>query len=78
MEPVGARPLIVEQRQYIQQRRLPCPGRSHDGDKFARIDLQVDTPEDPGLAGAGLVTSFDIFERDHCSPRWHSIDRREF
>ena len=60
-EPVLAAPLVIEQCQCIQQRGLPCPRRSHNGDELTLLDGQVDAAQNPGLARAGLVTTFDIF-----------------
>ena len=54
-------PLIVEQGQHVQQRRLARAGRSHDGDELAFLDGEVNAAQYPGLARSGLVAAFDVF-----------------
>ena len=61
LEPVLAEPLVVEQGKDVQQRRFSRAGRSHDGEEFAFLNFKADAAQDPGLAGAGFVTAFDIF-----------------
>ena len=60
-EPVFALPLVVEQGEHIEQRRLARAGRSHDGDELTFVNVEVDAAQDPGLSGGGFVTAFDIF-----------------
>ena len=60
-KPILAGPLIVEQSEHVEQRRLPGSGRSHDGDELTFLDVEVDAAQDPGLSGRGFVTAFDIF-----------------
>ena len=64
-KPVFAAPFVVEQRQHVQQRRLACTGRSHQGNELPALDREIDTTQDPGLAGGSLVTAFDVLEVDH-------------
>ena len=64
-EPVLAQPSVVEQGQHIEQRRLPCPRRTHDGDKFALANGEPDAAQHPGFGVAGLVTAFNVFQFDH-------------
>ena len=64
-EPVLAQPAVVEQREHVQQRRLPCSRWSHDGDEFAFVDGEPDAAQHPGFGVAGLVTAFYVFQFDH-------------
>ena len=64
-EPVFAQPAIVEQGKHIEQRRLPCSRRAHDGDKLAFADGEADAAQHPGFGVAGSVTAFDVFQFDH-------------
>src|SRR5579859_8120392 len=46
-------PLIVEHAQDAHQRRLARPRRSHDGEKFALGDLEIDPAQQPNRARRG-------------------------
>ena len=64
-EPVFALPLVIEQGEHIEQRRLARSRRTHDGDEFALTNFQINAAQDPGLSGGGFVAAFDAFELDH-------------
>src|SRR5580765_6293649 len=64
-KPVLAYPSVIEQCEHVQQRRLPRPRGSHDGDELTFANGKTDTPQHPRLGVPGLVTAFDVFELDH-------------
>ena len=64
-KPVLAEPTVVEQGEHVEKRRLPCPGRTHHGDKFAFTDGEADAAQHPGFSVPGFVTAFYILHFDH-------------
>src|SRR5208337_658262 len=44
-KPKLALPAVVEHGQHVEQRRFSRPRRSHNGDEFALLNLQVDAPQ---------------------------------
>ena len=69
-EPIFTTPLVVEQGQHIQQRRLARARRSHHGEELTRLDVEIDATKYPGLTGWGLVGAFYVLELNgfHKSP----------
>ena len=68
VEVVLAQPLVVEQSDGVQQRRLPCTGWSHQCDELAAFDFEVNAAQHPRLTGAGLVAAFEVAYIDHVIP----------
>src|SRR5208283_5581811 len=70
-EEVFAGPSAVEHADDAEQSRLPCPGRSHDGDEFPGLDVEIDTPQDEEFlppSFEGFLQIFQLNERLHvCS-----------
>src|SRR5258708_13566942 len=64
-KPVLTGPLVVQKREHVKQRRLPCSRRSHHGNKFSLLNLQIHAAQHPRIARASLVVAFDIFQLDH-------------
>ena len=59
-EPVLAGPLVVEQGEHVQQRRLARARRPHDGDELALLNREIDAAQHPGLPRSRFVTAFDV------------------
>jgi hypothetical protein len=53
--------LVIEEGENVEERGFSRSGRSHDGKEVALFDFEIHSAQDPGLAGAGFVTAFDIF-----------------
>ena len=58
---VFARPAMIMHSEYMKQRRLARPGRPHDGNEFALLNVDVDVAEDIEKSALGeWITAFDI------------------
>src|SRR6476660_1194093 len=44
-EPIFTAPAVVEESEDVEERGLPCSGRSHNRDELALADFQVDTAQ---------------------------------
>src|SRR5271157_4760851 len=60
-----AGPGAVEHPQDAQKRRFPRARGSHDGDKLALFDFQVDAPQHVAPAKAAFIEFLDIAKCDH-------------
>jgi hypothetical protein len=59
-EIILAGPRAVVHAKQMQERRLPCSRRSHDGDEFPLFDIDGDAAKNEGLGGAVLEILFDV------------------
>src|SRR5258708_2525603 len=53
-------PRAIQHSDDAQQRGLPGARRAHDGDKFPRLDIQIDSAQQIKLIGTGLNNFFQI------------------
>ena len=63
-EIVFAGPGGVEHADDGEERGLPCPGGTHEGDEFAGLDFEGDAAKDVELVGSGVEGFFDVAELD--------------
>jgi hypothetical protein len=63
-EIVFAGPGTIEHAEDAEEGGLPCPGRTHEGDKFAGQDVESDATEYVEFVGTGIVGFFNVLELD--------------
>jgi hypothetical protein len=63
-EKIFAGPGAVEHPDNAEQRGFSRARRTHDGDKFALLNFEIDAAQDEKLAAAGIVRFFEISELD--------------
>jgi hypothetical protein len=62
-----AAPLVVEHGEHAEQRRLPRPAGSHDGEELALRQMEIDAAQDEVLGASRLVAALEILQFDHDS-----------
>src|ERR1043166_5186230 len=70
VEVVFAVPGLIMHANDVQQRRLPCPGRAHDGNELAGLDVEIDAPQHIVLCHSLSKEFFDVAKTDH----WTSVN----
>ena len=63
-EKVFTGPGAVEHAEDAKERGLSCPGRAHDGDKLAGLDVQGDAAKNEEFVRSGLEGLLDVFQLD--------------
>lgn len=63
-EVVFAAPGGIEHADDAEERGLPRPGGTHEGDEFAGLDFERDAAENVKLIDAGVEGFFDVVELD--------------
>src|SRR5215510_6729911 len=66
VEDVGSVGWSIQASNQVHEGRLAGTGRTHDGDKLARRDLQIDVPERVDLVCAATIV---LPELDHLNDR---------
>ena len=58
-------PVAIQHSNDAHQRGLPRAGWTHDGDKLALVDFELDAPKHPASSRFGLIGLFDVYKSDH-------------
>ena len=64
-EEILALPIAIQHSNNAHQRGLPRAGWTHDGDKLALVDFEIDAPKHPASSRFGLIGLFDVYKSDH-------------
>ena len=65
VELILASPRLVMHPEDVKQRRFPCSGRTHDRNKLAGLDVEIDSPQDIVLRDALGKRFVDVAQADH-------------